>query len=465
MNTNQTSTKTALDDLLLNGGREAVLECEILPLSSPLFAEARWREEQRQERIGSGQSEKEEDSEAETEPDILPIFPALAWRGPFETYRKAMQGTTEATDVAHFAAYLVAAAARLCRRVWMPYGMTLYPNVNITLFGLTGDRKTTGARGTFALIPAGSPVKILRGVGSGEGLGDWLSTDEGTPSVSHLLFLEELSELLTRGRWEGATLLSFLTQVFDCPDSYELKFRKNPIYLTNPTLSSFACTTPALFWQHIREVDIHGGFANRSLYLTGPMKDPIALPNKPDAEELRQALDALAFPDIPSLQEAILSEDAQVLWKKFYHTWRSTELEPLLKALIERIPAYTLKLAMTYAALEQTLPVISKAQLKAAIAVGHYAVRCAELLLQQRTGSSRRGACEKAVMSVYQDSNKPSPMWKVHRKVGGRFSAEEIDRTHRALERLGVLITTGATNRGKPLFTLQRHTSHSKGKI
>src|SRR4051812_40109549 len=99
MTTEQIIIKTALDDLLLNGGREAVLTSETLPLSSPLFTEARIREEQRQQRLVNVQIEEEEDSEDETAPDALPIFPVLAWRGSFETYRKAMQGSTEASDV------------------------------------------------------------------------------------------------------------------------------------------------------------------------------------------------------------------------------------------------------------------------------------------------------------------------------------------------------------------------------
>ncbi len=52
-------TKTALDDLLVKGGREALLKCELIPLSSPLFAEARRREERRQERLANGHTADE----------------------------------------------------------------------------------------------------------------------------------------------------------------------------------------------------------------------------------------------------------------------------------------------------------------------------------------------------------------------------------------------------------------------
>jgi hypothetical protein len=52
-----TQNKIALDDLLVSGGREALLACEQIPLSSPLFAVARRREERRQERSKNGQDD------------------------------------------------------------------------------------------------------------------------------------------------------------------------------------------------------------------------------------------------------------------------------------------------------------------------------------------------------------------------------------------------------------------------
>lgn len=377
MKEEQEVTRVALDDLSAGGVREAFLKCELIPLSSPLFAEARRREELRQARLAGELVEAEEEPE---ENESLPAFPEIAWRGTLKTYREAMQGTTEASEVHHFAALWTAAAARLQRRVRMSYGMTLYPNVYLVSFGPTGDRKTTAARGALSLLPDSVPVKVLQGVGSGEGLSDWLSTDGAAP-VSHLLFLEELGELLARGKWDGATLLSFLTHVFDCPSKYELKFRKNPVSLTEPTLSLSACTTPALFWQHMREVDIHGGFGNRLLYLTGPVKESLALPGKPDFHKLSDVNTSIARLDTSKAQEATLSLEAQTLWGEFYKAWRGTELDQLTKAATERVPAYCLKLAMVYAALEQTLPRITVDQLKAAVAVGRYATKCAEALM------------------------------------------------------------------------------------
>jgi hypothetical protein len=51
--------------------------------------------------------------------DALPDFPEIVWRGAFADYRDAMAGTTEASDVAHFATLWAAAAVTMGRRVSM----------------------------------------------------------------------------------------------------------------------------------------------------------------------------------------------------------------------------------------------------------------------------------------------------------------------------------------------------------
>src|SRR6516165_9423224 len=70
-------------------------------------------------------------------------FPECAWRGLFAEYRAAMAGTTEASDVAHFATFWAAVAVMLGRDIHMWSGRHVYPNIYILLFGPSGDKKTT----------------------------------------------------------------------------------------------------------------------------------------------------------------------------------------------------------------------------------------------------------------------------------------------------------------------------------
>src|SRR5215467_5525203 len=164
-------------------------------------------------------------------------FPEIAWRGVFKDYREAMQGSTSASDVAHYITVWSATAAGLARRVWMFLGGRIYPNIYVTYYGPTGDHKTTAQRRLvdYALLADRDDVPILRTTGSAEGLADAFSAAAQTGVV--LFYWEEFAETLARARWSGATLFGFLTEAFDCPPVFDRAYRKNPIHIANPTPS------------------------------------------------------------------------------------------------------------------------------------------------------------------------------------------------------------------------------------
>ena len=109
----------------------------------------------------------------------LPSFPDIAWRGVFDVYRQAMEGSTAASDVAHFCTLWAAVASALGRRIHMYSGGIVYPNVYLCNFGPTGDHKTTAQRRLKECdLLAGQTVRYVQNVGSTEGLSDLLSKAE-----------------------------------------------------------------------------------------------------------------------------------------------------------------------------------------------------------------------------------------------------------------------------------------------
>ena len=340
------------------------------------------------------------------------------------------------------------AAACLRRRVSFYYAFTHYPNVYLVNYGNTGDSKTSAGRQGLRLLPD-QGVKVLRGVGSAEALGDWMQQPDEGPTVSHLMVIEELATLLTRGGWEGSTLLSFLTETFDTPDRYEIPFRKNPVLVEEPTPSLVAGTTIEWFWKGMREIDVHGGFGNRIFFITGTPKPPIPLPAKPTPEivaELRTILHGLQqYP----VTELFLTPEANALWVEFYHAWKGTSWPELTTAAIKRIPAYIIKLSMVYACLEKT-PLITKDQLQAAIMVGNYGAKCADRLMNRHRQHTVQGKCENRVLHVLQDVNLPT--WKIHRRISGSYTAEELARAIRALVTTGAILEASKTTRGEPIY-------------
>jgi hypothetical protein len=130
--------------------------------------------------------------------------------------------------------------------------------------------------------------------------------------------------------------------------------------------------------------------------------------------------------------------------------WKKTAWDPLTTAAVKRVPTYVLKLAMVYAALEQTVPVITKPQVEAAIEVGDYGATCAERLMQRDRQQTMQGQCEQAVLKVLERQSHPA--WKIHRKIGGRFTAEAVARALKALVTTGAIEEVGKTKRNEPIY-------------
>ncbi len=173
-----------------------------------------------------------------------------------------------------------------------------------------------------------------------------------------------------------------------------------------------------------------------------------AKPNQLFLNRVRQALTAL---DAIEPVELALNQPALEVWKDFYVLWKQQQWESLTEAMLKRVPAYSLKLAMVYACFEHTVPVITKDQIEAAIQVGHYGANCADRLMQRHRQHTIQGRCEQRVLQVLEHEDLPA--WKIHHRVGGRFTAEEVTRAIRALEGTGAILVVGRTARKEPIYS------------
>jgi hypothetical protein len=394
-------------------------------------------------RVGSASASSSQSSNevnngsgAECHSDLpaLPKFPDAAWRGRFADYRDEMRRCSEASDAYHFLAFWAAAGNVLGRRVYFPYGIRLYANVYAIGFGPSGDFKTSALR-RAAEMTEGVGVRVVRGIGSGEGI------TEGLGEEPTLFSLDEFSSLLRQGKWDGSTLLPVLAEVFDCPEKFEREYRKKPISLQRPVCSILAGTTEAWFWRDVREIDFEGGYGNRIIYLTGPPNEPMSLPGIPNLQFAIAALTELkALPQ----QEACLDLKAARMWERFYPAWRKKQFSPLERVATKRIPAYVLKLAMTYAALEGTLPEIQADQLKAALLVGNYAVKCVRQLIGERfSGANAFRELEKRILDkVTSASQRTITKRNLYRALARHYqNAEQFNRVFESMVRAGLLFT------------------------
>lgn len=373
------------------------------------------------------------------EQDSLPAFPEIAWRGPFATYRRAMSGTTEASDVAHFVSFWAACSVALGRRAWFHLGTKLYPNVYLCLFGPSGEKKTTGMRGPLENGLIAPHVKVLKNAGSTEGMLERLTKDSHADGVVGLIFLEEFASLLVRGNWSNSTLLEFLTEAYDCPEVYELLYReKNAVSLRRPTISLVAGSTTDWFWKNAREEHFHGGALNRIAFFSGRRKGPVPRPRKPDATALKELSTAVGGLSQIPVMEARLSQQAEKVWDRFYIEHEQKPLPGLLGVATKRLTTYALKLAMVYAALERTSPEITLDQLKAAIAVALYAEACARELIDSRSTTASLVAAEKETRFINWVRNHEGETKRHMQQTMSKYcNAEEFNRLLLALEKAG----------------------------
>jgi hypothetical protein len=361
---------------------------------------------------------EEEGDEVVQAADSPLIFPPRAWRGVFKTYLDAVAPTTCAPEGYHFGTLMATAGCLLGRRVFQYYGRAkrVYPNGMYLFVGESRDHKGTAGEASIEMLEGyKTVVSTLDGVGSAEGICDWLAGADREElclpkAGSQFLYVDEFGALATIGGWTASTLFYHLCRLFECPNTYDILFRKNPIHLEQPTLSALACTTPSWFWRSVRETDILGGVGNRFYYLSGIKKEPISRPPRPDENKLGVVYEALRTLLTIEPQEVFLDPQAEAVWDKFYFAWeKSRPRDELSSAMTKRIDLYARKHAMVFAALEGTLPYIMADQLTAAILVGHYSGRCVAALLDAQKQTSQQGECERVIVSFLTGKEKPVP--------------------------------------------------------
>jgi hypothetical protein len=320
----------------------------------------------------------------------FPDFPETSWRGIFADYREAMAGTTEASPVAHFGALWSTIAATLGRSMHMYIGRETYPNIFLIHHGPSNDKKTTahGRLSEHLLIR----VPEITELGSREGFADEMvrNAPESGPTVALFRF-DEVSSILHQGG-----VLEFLSRCFDCPAQAGFKYRKNPVTIREPTPTILTATTPTLFWSQARVNDFHTGFLNRFLFLTGKKGDFISETPRPDEARLAGVRNRLwelhnAAVECAARGASLTVEfapEARDAWDHFYRKdFPGVQRSDLLAAATRRIPMYVVKLALAFAAAEDTLPYIKGDQLIAEVGVGAYAEGSIQLLIDSRTAS------------------------------------------------------------------------------
>lgn len=260
---------------------------------------------------------------------------------------------TDAAEDFHWWSGLAVVSSVIGNNVYYQYGhVKLRPNLWMLLVAPSSTyRKTTAMRIAYNLVQAAAPSNILPNEYSIEALIEYLGKNpSGTFFISEF---KSFTGQMQREYMSGAK--AFLTDMFDCPDTYVRQLRgKESIKISEVCISLLGATTQDWMQDSFKEKDLAGGFLPRFLLIIPRAKgEPQALPGDADFEKRQRLLEQLA--KIRSVggtrdpEKGRMTMSANV--KAVYQGWFSKFEHEFCKGGIwdsfyTRLETYCIKLAM-----------------------------------------------------------------------------------------------------------------------
>ena len=382
-----------------------------------------------------------------------PALPHECLRGTFADW-VSMWKEYEGTDAFDFIAILAAFGITLGRRVRIDYANPTFANFYACFYGPTNTSKKSSAiaRGVDLALSANPSISRIGGLLSAEGLLQRIGhdpTDDKAPPRPRqkaLMELEEFRVLLAKARQEGAGgLIPFLTQLWDCRPEYSLTVRRCPIVSVEPTVSILAASTAEWLEAGLVDADTYGGFTNRWLFITGPMRPLNPLP--PDRDQRQWTAIVKQLHEVSDTfkmdTKVILSEPAAANWRSFYLDFHGQDwgTETVAK-VIQRVPVYVMKIAMLYTA-DRGESTVTAEDMEAAISFGQFAVNSAATLFADISGT-RSAKLERLIRRHVETAGGAGLSRRtLHQRVGGRYSSHEFNQAVDAMLKTGELNARG----------------------
>jgi hypothetical protein len=160
-------------------------------------------------------------------------------------------------------------AAALGRKCYLDKGYyRLYPNLfTILVAGSARCRKSTAINIGVGLLEKVTGARVVSGKITPERFIDEIAPEPGSVPPSILVHSSELSVFLTKQQY-GEPLISILTDMYDCPDSWSYKTKnKGEQNLKDLFLCIIAASTPDSIASSIPQTALTEGFASRVLFV------------------------------------------------------------------------------------------------------------------------------------------------------------------------------------------------------
>jgi hypothetical protein len=335
----------------------------------------------------------------------LPRIHPAAWHGPIGEVVSRVAPVTEADPVALLASCLALFGAMAGDGSYVRVGgMAHPPRLWPLIVGKTGSgRKGTSyaeaknaARSWSAYAHSYITNRITTGLASGEGLISSLGgntpnagpTDDPdrqpiAPDGKLTVVETEFARVLAAAKRDGSTLGPILRQLWD-DSEVAIMTRAAPLSVKGAHLTVIAHVTHRELRLRLAESDLAGGTLNRFLLIASERPHLLAHElEHPDLGEPARAIGKL-LDHCRVAGGHLMHRDraAEALWPEVYAALCHEEPDGQLGSVLARGPAYTMRLALTYA-LADGDGSVRPDHLLAGLAVWRYAVASAKLVFPE----------------------------------------------------------------------------------
>ena len=270
-----------------------------------------------------------------------------------------MRATTidSAPDEYHLFNGLVALSLVAGRHVSVPADGGYHPSLYVCIVGQSGEGKSLARRHLVRVLKEGLPfdytgpdrhgVLPMSRPGSGEVLvkmlkGDY-SSGQGMPpyhlgDVKGYLDFDELSELIGKAARTGSVLKDKLLELYDTPESISNHSLTSGHHeALRPFVSLTTSTQPETMRRLMTKADVHSGFLNRFIFVTGTPKPKVAF-GTPMVDIIPPSLKLAAINEwIKSHSDGKVrltwTPDAIALWTDFFHENLATSRGDIMQRL------------------------------------------------------------------------------------------------------------------------------------
>ena len=282
---------------------------------------------------------------------------------------------TSAKGVYHLAMAKLSIATILNHNVYVDVGIRIYPNLWILLLGASRNTMKTTSLSIVRYItnrvhrPC-TPYERERGICTLNDMGHCTKshTFSAATSFSYEKILEVLSGrpsvLFAYSEFKSlmaminnnynTELMSFLTDMFDCPPIMDRSTQKGEFVIKEPYINIGGCSTIVWFTDSIKEEHISGGFLARFMFVIVTEKvhkksiHDLTSPSQNEENKVVHQLEAIKE-FAKTAGQMRFSKEAELLHRKFeLETFDNTP--PILDAVIDQYCTSCIKLAIIYAA-------------------------------------------------------------------------------------------------------------------